>query len=256
MFTEKVNPILEPQEIAGKRRGRGRPPGMTAGGLEARQRLYDTAIKLITKKGYEATTLRDVAEAAGVTVGLLYKYFPSKRSVVLALYDDLSAEFADRAANMQAGKWRERFLSALDMSLEVLGSHRNTLSALVSVLVGDREEGLFAPGTAFSRRRVLTIFHQAVAGASDAPPPELAASLGRLLYLVHLAIILWWLLDKSPRQRATKGLVKLLQKVLPASALALRLQRVRAFVLAGDILFREALFDDTETFTPHSLRRI
>ena len=64
------------------------------------------------------------------------------------------------------------------------------------------------------------------------------------LYLAHLAIILWWLLDKSPRHRATTALIALLKQALPASALTLRLPRVRAFVLAGDKLFREALFDE------------
>ena len=46
--------------------------------------------------------------------------------------------------------------------------------------------------------------------AADAPKRPLAEALGRLLYLVHLAVLLWWLLDKSPRQRATTGLVALL----------------------------------------------
>jgi hypothetical protein len=68
----------------------------------------------------------------------------------------------------------------------------------------------------------------------------------RLLYLVHVAFILWWLLDKSPQQRATTALMALVRRALPACALTLRLPRARAFVVAGDKLFREALFDDAE----------
>ena len=45
--------------------------------------------------------------------------------------------------------------------------------------------------------------------SSDAPKQPLAAALGRLLYLVHLAVLLWWLLDKSSNQRATAALVSL-----------------------------------------------
>ena len=82
--------------------------------------------------------------------------------------------------------------------------------------------------------------------ATDAPRPEVVAALGRLLYLVHLAIILWWLLDKSPRQRATTSLIVLVRQVLPASALTLRLPQACAIMVAGDKLFREALFDDSE----------
>jgi hypothetical protein len=80
-----------------------------------------------------------------------------------------------------------------------------------------------------------------VEGASDAPRGEVAAALGRLLYLVHLAIVLWWLLDKSPQQRASRALVRLLTQALPASAVALRLPKVGAFILAGDRLFQQAL---------------
>jgi hypothetical protein len=80
-----------------------------------------------------------------------------------------------------------------------------------------------------------------VAAASDAPAPALAAALGRVLYLAHLGVILWWLLDRSPGQRATAGLVALLRQMLPSAALALRLRPVRGFVLAADGLVAEAL---------------
>src|SRR3989449_7874640 len=96
---------------------------------------------LIAERGYEATTLRDVADRAGVSVGLLYRYFPSKRAVVLALYDELSAEYVARAVDVNGRKWRDRFMFALTTSLQVLGPHRNTLAALVPVLVGDANEG-------------------------------------------------------------------------------------------------------------------
>jgi len=116
----------------------------------------------------------------------------------------------------------------------------------VPVLVGDKEEGLFAPGTARSRIRVQSVFAQAVSGASDAPKPELASALGRLLYLIHLAVLLWWLLDKSPRQRATTALVSLLERTMPLAALALRVGPVRSIVINGDALFRDALFDNAQ----------
>jgi AcrR family transcriptional regulator len=204
------------------------------------------AIRLIGEQGYEATTLRDVAKRAGVSAGLLYRYFPSKRSVVLALYDELSDAFATDAAQMPPGKWRDRFLFALDTSLASLGPHRVTLRALVPVMVGDVEEGLFAQSTAFSRLRVQAIFQSAVNGAADSPAPKLADALGRLLYLLHLGVILWWLLDKSPGQRATRGLLSLWRRMLPSATLALRLPLVRGAVEAADMLFREALLDGPE----------
>jgi len=229
-----------------KRAKRGRPPGRTAEGEATRHTLYKTAIRLIGERGYEATTLRDVATRAGVSAGLLYRYYPSKRSVVLALYDELSDAFAKEAAGMPAGKWRDRFLYALETSLRALGPHRVTLRALVPVMVGDADEGVFAQSTAFSRTRVQAIFRTAVIDANDAPSQKLAEALGRLLYLMHLGVILWWLLDKSPGQRATQGLLSLWRRMLPSATLALRLPVVRGAVQTADMLFGEALLDGLE----------
>jgi AcrR family transcriptional regulator len=231
---------------SGLRPGRGRPRGVTARGMETRDRLYRTAVDLIATRGWYETTLRDVAKEAQVSVGLLYRYFPSKRAIVLALYDELSAEYAAQAVHMRSGPWRVRFLDALRISLDVLRPHHGTLAALVPVLVGNANEGLFAPGTAFSRIRVEQVFREAVVGATDAPRPPLAEALGRLLYLVHLATILWWLLDKSPDQGATGRLLVLLERALPLATIGLRLRRIRALIVATDELVREALFDDTE----------
>jgi AcrR family transcriptional regulator len=240
MFTKTVKEIEDPS----RERGPGRPPGRTEQGAATRLRLFEIAIELIAQRGYEAATLRDVADRAGVSVGLLYRYFPSKRAVVLSLYDQLSSRYAERAREMGTGKWRDRFLFALTTSLQVLHPHRRTLAALVPVLLDDKQDGLFAPATSFSRQRVQKVFHESVSSATDAPPPLVTDALARLLYLAHLAIILWWLLDKSPRQRATSALVALVKQALPPTALTLRLPRVRAFVVAGDKLFREALFGD------------
>src|ERR1700730_7279825 len=103
MFTQNV-----------KGRGRGRPQGETAQGAAARQRLYAIAITLIARQGYESTTLRDVAKEAGVSVGLLYRYCPSKRAVIIALYEELSADYARQALEMPRGRWRDRFIFALE----------------------------------------------------------------------------------------------------------------------------------------------
>ena len=231
MFTQNVKP-----------RKRGRPPGQTSQGAAARDRLYATAMQLIAARGYEATTLRDIAKEAGVSVGLLYRYFPSKQAVVIALYDELSTEFAGNTAEMPPGRWRDRFIFALNTSLHVLKPHKVALRALTPVLVGDPEEGIFSASTAFSRLRVQQVFEEAVVGSSDAPKQPLSEALGRLLYLVHLAVLLWWLLDKSSNQRATAALVSLTQRLLPSAALTLRVPSVRGFVISVDGLVREALF--------------
>ena len=227
-----------------ERRGRGRPRGRTPAGEQARDRLYAIAIEQIALHGYEATTLRAIAEAAGVSPGLLYRYFPSKAAVVLALYDELSSRYAEQARAMADGPWAARAAFALQTSLATLRPHRRTLQALLPVLLGDSAEGLFAERTAFSRRRVQPVFVLAVSAATDALPGPQAAALGRLLYLLHLALLLWWLMDRSPEQRATDGLLSLLERLAPLAALVLRLPGVPELLLAADELARDALLGE------------
>jgi AcrR family transcriptional regulator len=231
------------QQATAPRRPRGRPRGETSRGREARARLYEVAVELIAERGYEATTLRAIAARAKVSPGLLYRYFPSKSAVVLELYDRLSTRYAE-SAELPKGAWVERFFAATQSSLDVLRPHRKTLKSLVPLLVGDPQRGLFAPQTARSRARVQGVFARAVLEAKNRPSGASAEALGRVLYLLHLAIILWWLLDKSPAQRATDGLLALLGTASPVAALALRLPPTRGLVVSADALFRDALFNE------------
>jgi AcrR family transcriptional regulator len=235
MFTNNVKRA----EVSSPRR-RGRPPGRTEKGEETRDLLYGIALQLIAERGYQESTLRELAKRAEVSPALLYKYFPNKRAVLLRLYDDLSAELSTRALEMPSGRWRDRFLFSLTTSLEVLRPHRKTLTALIPALVGVGEEGIFSSATSFSRTRVQGVFERAVGSANDTPRSDAADALGRLLYLLHLAVILWWLLDRSPQERATTALIGLIKRVLPAFAAALRLKSVRSFVISGDQLITDA----------------
>src|SRR5882757_768654 len=54
--------------------------------VETRQRILDAALSLFRKKGFEAATMRDVAQEAGVATGAAYYYFPSKDAIVTEFY--------------------------------------------------------------------------------------------------------------------------------------------------------------------------
>ena len=57
---------------------------------ERRQRILDATLALASKGGYEAVQMRAVAERAGVALGTLYRYFPSK---IHLLVSGLAREF-------------------------------------------------------------------------------------------------------------------------------------------------------------------
>ncbi len=60
---------------------------------QARSAATVTAImrataRILVKRGYQATTTNHIADAAGVSVGSLYQYFPNKEAIVAALLDE------------------------------------------------------------------------------------------------------------------------------------------------------------------------
>jgi AcrR family transcriptional regulator len=61
-----------------------------------RRQLFDVALALFAEHGYAATTMDDIAEAAGVTKPLVYQHFDSKRALYLELLDVFSDEMIDR----------------------------------------------------------------------------------------------------------------------------------------------------------------
>lgn len=61
---------------------------------ERKQEMIDTAIRLFSERGYEATTMSDIAKAMNVVPGLCYKYFSSKED----LYRCVSEQYAERCA--------------------------------------------------------------------------------------------------------------------------------------------------------------
>jgi AcrR family transcriptional regulator len=59
---------------------------------QRRHQLLAVALELFAHRGYRATTMDDIAEAAGVTKPLLYQHFSSKRALYLELVDSIAKD--------------------------------------------------------------------------------------------------------------------------------------------------------------------
>ena len=70
-----------------------------------RERIERAAIRVFTKQGFHGTSVRDLAQAAGVSMGNLYNYYPTK--------DDLYRRVIERFESKIEGQ-RQRALGPLD----------------------------------------------------------------------------------------------------------------------------------------------
>jgi AcrR family transcriptional regulator len=67
-----------------------------------RHQLLDVARELFASGGFHATSMDDVAEAAGVTKPVLYQHFPSKRALYKELLEDVGDRLLERLADAAA----------------------------------------------------------------------------------------------------------------------------------------------------------
>lgn len=223
---------------------RGRPCGITKHGQSMKSHIYSVALDLIQKEGYEQATLRKIAKKAGISSTLLYKYYPDKTALVLQFYDELSKKFEMSYSSMKSTSWKERSIEALKISLGILNPHRKTLSALLTVFFGNSKQNLFSPATQFSRQRVEGVFLLALSHASKPPPKDIQKEIARIIYMIHLIMILLWLLDKSPKQMATKQAMKLLPSFFWFLSLNLNFRRGQKIIRQISEIITTGLMED------------
>jgi AcrR family transcriptional regulator len=165
-----------------------------------RQNIADTALRLFTERGYEQTTIEEIASQAEVGTRTLYRYYPTKEDLVLGtirpglrqLVDGLRARPDDES---------------LPLALHAI------LTRFCYILSAERERGLvlrqLIEGTPSVRARVYDeIGHTRVelareirrrlGSARGDPRPELAA--GVVMVVVDLAAVTWAAGRRSPHQ--------------------------------------------------------
>ena len=102
------------------------------GGSGRRADLVQVAGDLFAQKGYRATSVRDIAVAAGIQSGSLYHHFKSKDSIgdeiLSGFIDDVLADY--RAAAASGGSPREVLEQIVRSTSRTLARHRPALAIL------------------------------------------------------------------------------------------------------------------------------
>lgn len=172
--------------------------------------------------------MRDIAAKAGVALGAAYYYFSSKEAIVLAFYHDMQEVSHESILEAMEGhkRLRDRIRVVLEKRLELLAPNRKFCDALFRH-APDTSDPLspFSAQTRPIRERAIEHLRVAVEGGDIKVPADLKQHLPYLLWLYQMAIILFWLYDRSPRQQRTLALIEkslgLLVGMLRLSALPL-----------------------------------
>jgi AcrR family transcriptional regulator len=178
---------------------------------DTRQLILDTAIRLFEEKGYAGTTMRAIATEAGVAPSNAYYWFASKDQLVQEFYRRIQVAHRDRSAEALAGggTLTERLLAVERAGIEVMAPYHGFGSAFVgTAIVPGATVSPFSEESSGARELSMQIYRDVVAGAAPAVPAKLAPVLPDLLWLAHLSVTLYWVIDTSPGQERTTQLIE------------------------------------------------
>jgi AcrR family transcriptional regulator len=178
---------------------------------ETRSRVLSTALRLFRDRGFDQTTMRDIAGEAGLAIGAAYYYFDSKEAMVLAFYHQSSAAMHEQieAALQKKTDLKTRLRAVMNVKFSYFAPNRLFLGALLQH-AADPAHPLspFSETTRDIRERDMQHFSRAVHGSNLSVPEDLQPYLPRLLWLYQMGLILFWIYDRSPDQIRTERLVE------------------------------------------------
>ena len=136
---------------------------------ERRRQLLDEALEVFAARGFHATSMSDVAEAAGVTKPVLYQHFASKRHLYLELLDDVGGQLQSSIveATGAAEGPRQQVEAGFAAYFRHVSTHRSAFTLLFGS--GARLDGEFTEAV----ERVEVAIAAAVAGLIEADIDDL-----------------------------------------------------------------------------------
>jgi AcrR family transcriptional regulator len=222
-------------------------PAKTPKSEQTRTAILETALRLFQERGYDKTTMRAIAQEAGVSVGNAYYYFASKEHLVQGFYDRLAAEHRDVALAAMAGvtDLGARIRLVLTTWLDVAAPY-HAFAAQFFKNAADPSSPLspFSAESAPAREAVMDLHREVLSGSNLRYDAEIARLVPELLWLHHLGIVLYWAHDRSPEAERTRRLAERTASTVAKAVKLSRFKIVRPLVREADTMLREFLITE------------
>lgn len=211
---------------------------------QTRALILETALRLFRERGYDRTTMRAIAEAAGVSVGNAYYYFASKEHLVQGFYDQIAEEHRSQLPQALSGRTDlgDRLVTTLRVWMDIAGPYHEFAAQLFKN-AADPQSPLspFSAESEPARDAMIELYKTVLAGsdASTKLDQELAAMLPELLWLYHMGIVLYWVYDRSPDAERTARLVARATAVVARLVALSRFKVLRPLVREAKALLSE-----------------
>ena len=225
----------------------------TVKGDQTKALILETALEMFRERGYDETTMRAVAQKAGVSLGNAYYYFRSKEFLIQAFYERLhETHLAAALPALENEKTlKARLLTVMRTKMDTMKPYHQFAGVLFKTAAHPQSPlNPFADETDPVRQASIQLFEKVLDGEKVRIPKDLRAELPYLLWVYSMGITLFWIHDQSPKHRRTYRLidhtVELLDKLIHlASNPFMRPLRKQALRLVEEI--KEALPDEDES---------
>lgn len=172
-------------------------------------KILEAALELFRERGYEAATMRAIAERAGVALGNAYYYFGSKEHLIQAFYGRTHEEhLAAVGARLDTLKGlKQRLAFVMRTKLETIEPYHR-FAGLLFRSAADPASPLnpFSSESLPVRREATALLARALEDVRI--PKDLRNELPNLLWLYEMSIVLFWIHDTSPERRRTWRLME------------------------------------------------
>lgn len=176
------------------------PASRSRSNTNRRDDILRAAGTLMAAKGYDATSMRDIASAVGILAGSVYYHFPSKEALFVELHNDVVQTMTERVRAALDGvddPW-ERLRQGARAHLEGLIDTDNLVAIISPEFVHEQSE---VTRVVMEHRRIYEQIFRDMFDALDLPP-EADKTLLRLGLFGSLNWVPVWFEHKGPRKPA------------------------------------------------------
>jgi AcrR family transcriptional regulator len=185
-----------------------------------RRRILDAANELFTEKGFDSTSTRDLASAAGIAAGTVFNYFPTKEAIAMTLVAQALtvAEEEYLQSTHKPESLEEDLFAFIAMQLRHLKPHRTYLEPVLETALSP-----IANSAAASQGESLRVSHLDTVeqllrkhGQTESPSSVLL----HLYWTLYTGVLAFWSVDRSRHQENTLAVLdqalKMFVHALPA----------------------------------------
>ncbi len=197
---------------------------------QTRAAIVAAALELFRERGYDAATMRAIAERAGVSTGNAYYYFGSKEELIQEFYSRNQAEHLAASQHVLGTETDlgERLRGTLRAQVTLMAPYHEFAATLYKYAAEPTSPlSPFSPQSSPARQASIALFRDVVEGSRARMGADVRERLPELLWLYSLGITLYWVHDRSDGCSRTYQLIDATVQVVAQLVSASRLPVLR-----------------------------